>query len=77
MPWDSMHRRLGRRWGKGDPIYFAWDSGKYIIFHSLSKQTLIVEGKKIEMGEFFYADKMVEIAKYYAFDGYLINLESA
>ena len=30
----------------------------------------------MQVGEFYYADKLVEICKYYGFDGYLLNFES-
>lgn len=38
----------------------------------------IVDNKreKIKMSDYFYADKLVELCKYYKFDGWLMNFES-
>ncbi|CAI2373047.1 unnamed protein product [Moneuplotes crassus] len=58
-------------------LIFEWDDGKRGCKEMLDG-VLTYQGKVIDedLGALFYAEKLCEIAKFFKFDGYLMNFES-
>ena len=64
---DSAHRNGSRITGT---IFLPWGDGAY------GNQFVSEMLEKDENGNYIAADKLIEIAQYYGFDGYIFNAES-
>ena len=71
---NQAHRNGSKIFGT---LIFEWDDGAR-EWKDMLDGVVTYQGKLIddELGELYYAEKIVEIAKYFKIDGYLMNFES-